>query len=88
MYDDILSEDYSFTVTNDDGTETICDTLAIVAADGYQEPLIIYTDYTLDNDKKFNLFVSKVVPNEFGFTLQHIDNYNIIPEITAAIQEL
>ena len=47
----MLNPEYSFTITNDNGIEVVCDTLAVVQQN--EEPIIIYTDYTLDKDNKF-----------------------------------
>ena len=83
---DLLGKDYSFTTTDEFGNEVICDTLALIEKDG--KPIIVYTDYTLDENKKFNLFVSKVIGEEGSYRLEPIDNYNDIPEIQKVISEL
>ena len=61
----MLNPEYSFTITNDNGIEVVCDTLAVVQQN--EEPIIIYTDYTLDKDNKFNLYVSKVTLKDDNF---------------------
>ena len=44
-------EDLSFTMTNKDGIEMICDILAVVPnPEDKESPYVIYTDYTLDED--------------------------------------
>ena len=82
----LINEDYSFTTTDNNGNEVKCDTLALIQREDY--PIIIYTDYTMDNENKFNLFVSQVVPNGEGFTLEMIDNYEDIPDIKKAIDNI
>ena len=83
---DLLGKEYSFTTTDESGKEVICDTLAVIEKDGY--PVIVYTDYTLDKDNNFNMFISKVVGEEGSYTLEPIDNYDDIPEIRKVLDEL
>lgn len=82
----LINEDYSFTITNDDGLEVICDTLALIESE--DNPIVIYTDYTLDQNNKFNIFVSQLVSNGDSFSLQTIDNYQNIPEIKKALDQI
>lgn len=82
----MLNPEYSFTITNDNGIEVVCDTLAVVQQN--EEPIIIYTDYTLDKDNKFNLYVSKVTLKDDNFILEKIDNYENIPEIQNALKNI
>lgn len=82
----MLNPEYSFTITNDDGIEVVCDTLAVVQQN--EEPIIIYTDYTLDKDNKFNLYVSKVTLKDDNFILEKINNYENIPEIQKALNNI
>lgn len=82
-----INEEYSFTTINENGMEVICDTLAVINQEN-DNPIIIYTDYTLDKDKKFNLYVSKVIKNNDNFQLETIDDYQIIPEINQALQKI
>ncbi len=81
-------EDYSFRIANDDGSETICDTLAVVSAEGYENPIIIYTDYTMNKNRKFNTYESRVVPFEAQFKLEAINNYMDIPEVVDVLNNL
>lgn len=82
----MLDKEYSFTITNDNGIEVVCDTLALVEQAG--EPIIIYTDYTLDDNNKFNLYISKVVEKDNNYILEKIDNYENIPEIQKALENI
>ena len=82
----MLDKEYSFTITNDNGIEVVCDTLALVEQAG--EPIIIYTDYTLDDNNKFNLYISKVVEKDNNYILEKIDNYENVPEIQKALENI
>ena len=82
----LISEDYSFTTYDNLGNEVICDTLAIIEYE--DSPVIIYTDYTMDENNKFNLFISKVVESDGNFTLEEFTNYEDIPVIKEAIEKL
>lgn len=80
-----INGEYTFSITNNDGIEVLCDTLGIIEQ---EDPIIIYTDYTLDKDNKFNLYVSKVVNKDDNFVLEKIDNYENIPEIQKALENI
>lgn len=82
----MLDKEYSFTITNDNGIEVVCDTLALVEQAG--EPIIIYTDYTLDDNNKFNLYISKVVEKDNNYILEKIDNYENVSEIQKALENI
>lgn len=82
-----IDKDYEFTVVDDNGIETICDTLSVVNIEG-MDPLIIYTDYSLDEESKFNLFVSKVINVDDAIKLERIDDYSVIPEIQKEIYRI
>ena len=82
----IINEDYSFTTYDDMGNEVICDTLALIETG--ENPIIVYTDYTMNNENKFNLFVSQVIYSENSIKLEKIDNYNDIPEIRIVLEKI
>ncbi len=82
----LINEDYSFTITNEYGFEVICDTLALI--ENEDNPIIIYTDYTLDKDNKFNVYVSQMIKNGDSFILETINDYDSIPEIRTALDNI
>ena len=82
-----VNKEYTFKIINDMGLEVMCDTLAVVATED-ENPIIIYTDYTVDKDGKFNLFVSKLIGSTDNYTLEKIDNYQNRPEVSNAINKI
>jgi hypothetical protein len=82
-----INEGYSFTTVDENNRQVICDTLGVVNIEG-ENPIIIYTDYTLDENQKFNLYVSKIVKEEDHIKLEEIDHYDIIPEIKAKMDQI
>jgi len=82
----LINEDYSFTTTDEFGNELKCDTLALI--ENNNDPIIIYTDYTLDNENKFNLYVSKLVEYNGNFNLEIIENYENIPEVKETLNRI
>lgn len=82
-----INEGYSFTTVDENNRQVICDTLGVVNIEG-ENPIIIYTDYTLDENQKFNLYVSKIVKEEDHIKLEEIDYYDIIPEIKAKMDQI
>ena len=68
-----FDEDYSFLLKDENGQETNCNILAIIKRKG-ENPIIVYTDYTLDNENKYNLFASQIIKDDNTYSLQIIDN--------------
>ena len=82
-----IDNDYSFVVTDDYGNDTICDTLAVVNVEG-EKPMVIYTDYSLDEEDRFNLFASRVVEVDGTMQLEKIDDASNIPEIRQEMEKI
>lgn len=80
-------KDISFTVTNDNGIEIKCDVLAIVN-DEENKTYLIYTDYTFNQNNEYNVYVSQVIRDSDGFTLERIENYEMIPEIQKMYEDI
>lgn len=83
---DLINEEYSFTTTDESGKEVICDTLALIEKE--DNPIIIYTDYTLDENGKFNMFVSQLIKKDDGFYLEAINDYSEMPEVREALDKI
>lgn len=77
-----FSDDYSFVIKDDSGLETKCNIIAVVERQE-ENPIIVYTDYTLDNENKYNLFASQVIKDGNTYSLQIIEN----PEEVAGLRE-
>lgn len=82
-----IDNDYSFVVTDEYGNDTICDTLAVVNVEG-EKPMVIYTDYSLNEEDRFNLFASRVVEVDGTMQLEKIDDASNIPEIRQEMEKI
>ena len=82
-----IEEGYSFTVTDENGNETICDTLSVVNIEG-ENPIVIYTDYSLDNIGNFSLFASKVISDGDYIKLERINDDSILPEVRVEMDKI
>ena len=82
-----IDKDYSFTVSDENGNDVICDTLSVVNIEG-ENPIIIYTDYSIDEDGKFNLYASKVIKEDENMKLEKIDDITILPEIQKEMEKV
>lgn len=83
-------EDYSFTITNDDGLDVKCDTLLILYPESNEsndKTYILYTDYTLDEESKFKLYMSELIQNNDEWRLEDVKNPEEIPELWQAFQD-
>lgn len=66
-------EDLSFTTTNEDGLEVICDILTVVPNPiNSEEPYVIYTDYTMDANDEFVKHYGKVIEVEGEYVLKNV----------------
>ena len=72
-------EDLSFTAPNKDGIEVICDILSIVPnPDNKEEPYVIYTDYSLDENDDFINNYGKIVEDNGNYVLRIITDEKTI----------
>lgn len=72
-------EDLSFTTTNKDGLEVICDILSVVPnPTNSEEPYVIYTDYTMDDNDEFIKQYGKVIEVEGDYVLKTIEDEKTI----------
>ena len=72
-------EDLSFTAKNKDGIEVICDILTIVPNPEHSEqPYVIYTDYTMDENNEFIENYGKIINVEGDYVLKTITDPNLI----------
>ena len=71
-------EEMNFTITNENGLEVKCDVLSIIN-DEENKTYILYTDYTLNNDNEYNVYVSQMIRNNDDFILEEVDNFDLIP---------
>ena len=87
----MIDKGYTFTVIGDDGREVLCNTLAIINRnEEKKDPLIIYTDYTKDEEGKYVLYVSELKPEGESFILGKIDEdaYKNIPAVREAMEKV
>ena len=71
-------EEMSFVITNDKGVEVKCDVLSVINDDD-NKTYIIYTDYTLNNNDEYNIYVSQMISEGDSFKLEEIDNLDLLP---------
>ena len=75
--------DYSFSITNADGVEIKCDALGTLQ-DENGNCIIVYTDYTLDKENKFNVYASKLVKDGDVIKLENIKDVESYPKLMEA----
>jgi hypothetical protein len=81
-------EDLSFNITNKDGLEVTCDiTCVIPNEENSEEPYVIFTDYTLDENDEFIEQYGKIIDVEGDPILKVITDENIIAKIKEASQD-
>ena len=71
-------EEMSFVITNNEGVEVKCDVLSVINDDN-DKTYIIYTDYTLNNNGEYNVYVSQMINEGDSFKLEEIDNLDLLP---------
>jgi len=79
-----IDDNYSFNITNADGVEMRCDALGTLE-DEKGNCIIIYTDYTLDKDNKFNIFASKLVKDGDVIRLESVKDVENYPKLMEAL---
>ncbi len=85
--DYINYKDLSFTVTNEEGEETICDVLSVVPnEENKNEPYVVFTDYLLDKNDEFVLQFGRVIEENGEYKLMGIEDTNIIKKIREQLE--
>ena len=75
-------EDLSFDILNKDGMEVTCDIKAVVPnPDNQEEPYVMYTDYTLDENDNFVTLYGQIVEEDGVPILKRFDDYETISKI-------
>ena len=83
--------DMSFTIVNHEGIELECDTLALIGpeeGEEFFEPYIIYTDYSLDDNNLFNIYVAQITGEGEHFELKPVENYGDIEAIKKELDSI
>ncbi len=75
-------EDLSFNIINKDGIEVTCDiTCVIPNEENEEEPYVIFTDYSLDDNDEFIEQYGKIVEVDGDYVLKVITDENLIKKI-------
>lgn len=80
-------EEMSFTITNSDGIEVKCDVLSVIN-DEENKTYLLYTDYTLNDNNEYNVYVSQMINEDDSFRLEEIDNLDLLPGIQEVYEEV
>ena len=81
-------EDLSFTITNDNGMEVICDIVSVVPNDeNKEEPYVVFTDYMLDNNNEFVMQYGKVIEVDGEYVLKRIEDEQVVNKIKEALKD-
>lgn len=83
----MVNKEYTFTILDAAGNEVLCDTLAYIEREE-ENPIIIYTDYSINSNEKINLYVSELVPKNGAISLEDIDEYENIPMVVDKMHEI
>ena len=65
-------EDYTFTITNEQGMEVKCDVISVVKDNDTNQTYVVYTDYLLTKNNKFRILVSELVKQGDDYILMEI----------------
>lgn len=80
-------EEMSFTITNNNGIEVKCDVLSVIN-DEENKTYLLYTDYTLNDNNEYNVYVSQMINEDDSFRLEEIDNLDLLPGIQEVYEEV
>ena len=81
-------EDLSFDIINKDGLEVTCDITAVVPnPDNQEEPFVMFTDYTLDENDNFVTLYGKIIEEDGQSKLEQIEDKETIDKIKELSQD-
>ena len=66
------SEEYNFTVINDNGEEVICDVISVLHDEKTSELFVVYTDYTMNEKEQFNTYLSQIIEKKGEYILKKV----------------
>ena len=81
-------EDMTFEIENVLGQKVTLTVISTIEDEENQKYYMIYTDGTFDEDNMPNLFVSEVINEGDGFSLQEIEDYEEMDLITKEMDKL
>ena len=70
-------EDISFTLTNKDGLDVECDVINSYYDEDSDKLYVAFTDYTLDENDKFNLYINEIIPKNDNYEIKEIEDNNL-----------
>ncbi len=76
----------TFTILNDQGIEVTCDVIAVIEQEA-KNPLMVYTDYSLDENDEFNVFVSELEEDGDNYKIIEATDYANITEVKQLVEE-
>ena len=81
-------EDLSFTLTNDEGMEVVCDITSVVPnEENKEEPYVVFTDYRLDENDEFVMQYGKLIEIDGDYVLKRIEDESIVNKIKEALKD-
>lgn len=79
-------DNLSFSLINNDGEEIVCDILSVIPnEENSNEPYVVFTDYMLDENKKFVTQYGKIVEENDEYTLKEVTDEIVIEKIKNAL---
>lgn len=79
-------DNLNFSLINDDGEEVTCDIISIIQnEENRNEPYVVFTDYMLDENKKFVTQYGKIIEENGEYTLKKINEIETINKIKESI---
>ncbi|NLA33128.1 MAG: DUF1292 domain-containing protein [Mollicutes bacterium] len=61
----MINENISFTITNSNNEEVVCDIISIIPSpNNDNESYILFTDYSLDEEDNYYMQYAKIIKNE------------------------
>lgn len=70
-------EDISFTLTNKDGLDVECDVINSYYDEDNDKLYVAFTDYTLDENDKFNLYINEIIPKNDNYEIKEMEDNNL-----------
>ena len=80
-------EEMNFTIVNENGIEVKCDVLSIINDDN-DKTYIIYTDYTLNENNEYNVFVSQIINEGENYKLEKVEDPSLISGFQEVYEEV
>lgn len=83
-----MDKEMNFTIITEDGQEVMCDVLSFYQDTKTEDVFVLYTDYTLDDNDKFKVYLSQLIEERGEYKLELVNDKERYKELASNAKTL